>query len=254
MADSPQTPPESTVNTPPGMVLIPAGEVTLGSAIEVDENPVRTVRIAPFFLDVHPVTNAQYAEFVAATGHRTPKQWTGGVPPPGEESRPVVWLSWFDASAYAAWAGKRLPTEVEWEKAARGTMGEDSNGDGVGDGYKYPWGTQWNGTRCNTDDETAYDGHIDGAAGTAPVGTYPEGASIYGLHDMAGNVWEWCADVYAPYRSPHAPPDTGDLRVRRGGSWYSTFEDARTAHRDSYTPEFSISTYGFRCAADSLPK
>ncbi len=241
-------------------------------------HPGNPVSVKGFWIDRHEVTNQQFQAFVEATGAVTDAEKNGeswvfvdgewrsvrgacwhapegpGSAIKGRMYHPVVHVSWFDANVYAMWAGKRLPTEVEWEKAARGTIGADSNGDGVGDGTRYPWGNSWDGTKCNADDETAYDGRIDGYAGTAPVGSYPAGVSTHDLHDMAGNVWEWCDDFYAPYRSPHAPPTTGGLRVRRGGSWYSTFEDVRTAHRDSYTPEFSISTYGFRCAANRLPE
>ena len=220
MTDDPQPAPQVTTEAPVGMVLIPAGEVTLGSAIDADENPIRTVRIAPFFLDVHPVTNAQYAEFVAATGHRAPKHWIGGAPPPGEESHPVVWLSWFDAAACATWAQKRLPTEDEWEYAARGT-----------DGREYPWGSDFEPDRCNC--------RASSLGGVSPVGSFPAGVSPFGCHDMAGNVWEWTDSWHG---------DGEERRVLRGGSWGSGAMSVRACYRGRDYPSYWSNGYGLRCA------
>ncbi|MFC1806042.1 formylglycine-generating enzyme family protein [Planctomycetota bacterium] len=224
MAEDPQSTGQDLVQAPPGMVFVPAAEATLGTELEFDENPVHTVRIAPFFIDIHPVTNAQYAEFVATTGHRPPKHWIGGVPPPGEESHPVVWLSWFDATACAEWAGKRVPTEDEWEYAARGT-----------DGREYPWGSQFDADRCNC--------RPTGLGGTSPLESFPTGVGPFGCHDMAGNVWEW-TDSWR---------DEGqERRVLRGGSWGSGSMSVRACFRGGDLPTYWSNGYGVRCALSRL--
>jgi len=192
----------------PEMVLIPDGEFLMGSDPSVDkdarddEQPQHTLYLPDYYLAKTPVTNAQYAAFVQVT-YRQPGGWKGGKPPSGKEDHPVVNVSWHDAVAYCNWlaevTGKpyRLPSEAEWEKGARGT-----------DGRIYPWGNRWDAKRCNTGES--------GKEGTTPVGAYPEGASPYGLLDMAGNVWEWTRSVYKSY--PYDPDDgREDLQAERIG-------------------------------------
>lgn len=210
---------------PPNMVFVPAAEVTLGSEQDFDDNPLHTARIAPFFIDVHPVSNAEYARFVSAAGHRVPKLWMDGAPPPGDENHPVVWLSWFDASAYAEWAGKRLPTEDEWEYAARGC-----------DGREYPWGTDFSPERCNC--------RATGLGGTSPLGSFADGVSPFGCHDMSGNVWEWVASWREEARQQ---------RVLRGGAWGSGPLSVRACFRGGDFPTYWSNAYGVRCALSRLP-
>jgi formylglycine-generating enzyme required for sulfatase activity len=205
------TPPEFE----PEMVLIPAGEFLMGSDPSVDqdarddEQPQHTLYLPDYYLAKTPVTNAQYAAFVQAT-YRQPEGWEAGKPSSGKEDHPVVNISWHDAVAYCRWlsgvTGRpyRLPSEAEWEKGARDT-----------DGRIYPWGNQWDAKRCNTRES--------GKRDTTPVGAYLEGASPYGLLDMAGNVWEWTRSVYKSY--PYDPDDGREdleakgIGVLRGGSW-----------------------------------
>jgi formylglycine-generating enzyme required for sulfatase activity len=206
------------------MVFVPGATVALGSPVEVDENPVRTVRVAPFFIDIYPITNAEYARFVGATSHRPPKGWANGKPPAGRETHPVVWLSWFDAAAYADWAGKRLPTEDEWEYAARGA-----------DGREFPWGTALEADRCNY--------RASAVGSTTPVGSFPKGASAFGCHDMAGNVWEWTASWYDAAE---------ERRVLRGGCWGSGPMSVRACYRGRDFPGYWSNTYGARCARSAV--
>ena len=184
-----QTPPE-------GMVLIPAGEFIMGSnkvdtegkAAEfgtvkpwyLDEHPQHKVNLSNYFMDKYEVTNAAYKPFVDATGSRPPENWPAGKIPPGRENYPVAYVNWYDAERFCKWAGKQLPSEAQWEKAARGTDGRD-----------YPWGNEFDATKANTGDT--------GIGDLAPVGHFEAGKSPYGVYDMAGNVWEWTSDWYQPY-------------------------------------------------------
>lgn len=195
------------------MVTIPAGEFLNGDKKE-------RVHLPEYRLARTPVTNAQYRAFVEATGQRAPDHWGGGRIPEGKEDHPVVEVSWEDAQAFCRWAGCRLPAEREWEKGARGT-----------DGREYPWGDKWEEGRCNSVEA--------GIRGTTPVGRYPEGASPYGLLDMAGNVWEWCEDWYDADRN---------FKVLRGGSWGDLWHYVRAANRLYYYPGNRLNIFGFRCA------
>lgn len=215
----------------PGMVYVPGGEFIFGSDEgKEDESPQQVVEIDSFNIDKHPVTCAEYKEFIDATGHPTPRDWENGEIPEGREDHPVIWVSWEDATAYCEWAGKRLPTEMEWEKAARGT-----------EGNIYPWGNAFDTSLCNSQESDIQ--------GTTPVDRYPEGASPYGALDMAGNVWEWTADWYDAYRGSVYELDRygTTYRVLRGGSWYDGANAVRTTSRNSAKPGFSFSTIGFRC-------
>ncbi len=223
------------------MVLIPAGEFQMGDAFNEGrdyELPVHTVYVDAFYMDVYEVTNARYHKFMDETGHEAPGYWDD--PDFNAPDQPVVGVSWHDATAYAEWAGKRLPTEAEWEKAARGGL----------IGKRYPWG----------DEITHDDANYRGTGGkdiwaeqTAPVGSFaPNG---YGLYDMAGNVWEWCADWYdgnyysiSPERNPMGP-GSGTYRVLRGGSWRSTPDTLRAAFRTNNDPTATDSHLGFRCVS-----
>jgi formylglycine-generating enzyme required for sulfatase activity len=199
------------------VVEIPAGEFLMG-----DEK--RKVYVDTFRIDKYPVTNVQYRRFVEATNHSPPGRWVGGACPAEKALHPVVYVSWDDAVAYAEWAGKRLSTEEEWEKAARGT-----------DGREYPWG-DWKEGRCNTWEVGIHD--------TIPVGRYsPRGDSPYGCADMAGNVWEWTASSWEPGSS---------RRVVRGGSWGDNRDFARCATRRWSGPVTSVLSggdVGFRCVS-----
>lgn len=240
------------------MALIPAGEFQMGSNDGgSSEKPVHTVYVDAFYMDKYEVTNAQYKKFVDANPewrkdriadrfHDSDylKYWNRNNYPSGKADHPVVYVSWYAAMAYSQWAGKRLPTEAEWEKAARGGLA----------GKKYPWGDTINASKAN------YDRNVND---TTPVGQYaPNG---YGLHDMAGNVWEWCLDRYnqdfyegSPRRNPIFGGSIQSItdnytnnkyhRVLRGGSWYYNAANVRCARRGSDTPSYTYDGNGFRCA------
>jgi len=194
-------------------VPIPEGEAVFGSPEgegNDDEHPQFRASLPEYYMGAYEVTNAQWKRFADATGYGVP--WSNGRIPLDGEDHPVEGLGWEDAAAYCDWAGLRLPSELEWEKAARGT-----------DGREYPWGDGWDPTLCRND----AGGDADG---TAPVGSYPDGRSPSGLFDMAGNVWEWCEDwyderAYARYaRGDLSAPPRGDFRVVRGGAWFNDYE------------------------------
>jgi len=207
-------------NPPSDMILIPAGDFLMG-------DQKQSVHVDAFYIDKVPVTNAEYAKFVEATGRAPPPNWEerGGTYPPDRANHPVVFVNWFDAQDYAAWAGKRLLTEAEWEKAARGT-----------DGRVYPWGDWFDKVMCNASEA--------GIGGTTPVGKYsPFGDSPYKVCDMAGNVWEWTATDWAPGSSS---------KVQRGGSFANRGSYARCAYRYLGVPEPRNPNVGFRCGMSVL--
>jgi sulfatase modifying factor 1 len=230
---------------PVPMVTIPAGEFLMGNPEgkgRDDERPQRSIYLDEFAIDQVEVTNERYMAFVKYTGHRNPPNpyGTGSLTSiNGIEQLPVVQTTWYDAKAYCSWAKKRLPTEAEWEKAARGT-----------DGRLYPWGNapptaqRANFDREWEDEKTLY-----------PVGSVPGGDSPYGVKDMAGNAREWVADWYdaeyykdAAQRNPQGPDKKGVVRSIRGGSWHSPASDITTTARGR--GGFALQTHGtgFRCA------
>ena len=221
-----------------GMVRIPAGEFTMGRDDGADdERPAHAVWLDEYFIDRHEVTNAQFKTFCDATGGVYPNNpdWDPDyfVSKP---DYPVVNVTWDQAFAYCAWSHKQLPTEAQWEKAARGT-----------DKRLYPWGSDWADGRANL------------AGGeyhrSKPVGSFPDGVSPYGVLDMAGNVWEWCADWYesnyyahSPARNPAGPAAATKWRVVRGGGFTSPKTDAVTTNRSKNVPGLTIHHLGCRCA------
>ncbi|NOS77667.1 MAG: SUMF1/EgtB/PvdO family nonheme iron enzyme [Nitrospira sp.] len=230
---------------PVPMVTIPAGEFLMGNPEgkgRADEWPQRSVYLDAFAIDQVEVTNERYLAFVATTGHRNPPSPYGTGPlvsAKGIEQLPVVQTTWYDAKAYCSWAKKRLPTEAEWEKAARGT-----------DGRLFPWGNEpATVRRANFDREWEEEKTLQ------PVGSLPDGDSPYGVKDMAGNAREWVSDWYdadyykhAPARNPQGPDKKGVVRSIRGGSWHSPLADITTSARGR--GGFALQTHGtgFRCA------
>jgi formylglycine-generating enzyme required for sulfatase activity len=253
------------------MVYVPAGDFVMGSNEYSDEQPIHTVYLDAFWIDRTEVTNAQYVRFLNALGRHKGAcggqdcintksedddshiRYQGGqyVVESGYEDHPMIEVSWNGAQAYCQWAGARLPTEAEWEKAARGT-----------DGRVYPWDNTFDGNKVNFCDRNCEfnlkdTGANDGYTRTAPVGSYPAGASPYGALDLAGNVWEWVADRYdggyyanSPASNPKGP-NSGNFRVLRGGGWGSDWDYVRAASRNVNNPDYTYGNFGFRCAAGS---
>jgi iron(II)-dependent oxidoreductase len=199
---------------------------------QADEKPQFRAHLKAYWIDKYEVTVTRYRKFCQETGHAMPNAPDWGW----QDNHPIVSVGWRDAAAYAKWAGKRLPTEAEWEKAARGT-----------DGRKYPWGDRWDASRCVN--------ATNSPGGTQPVGRHPSGASPYGALDMAGNVEEWCADwydkkAYQRYAKGNLkPPSSGTHRVLRGGSWLPDFNPTsfRCAYRFPFYPDLPDIIDGFRC-------
>jgi len=259
------------------MVYIPPGEFTLGTSEAQlaawlkdhpndkrewfkGEQPQCRVRLPGYWMGRTEVTDAQYRRFVQATGQGAPGDWEGGQVPSGLERFPVVNVSWEDARAYCAWAGMRLPSELEWEKGARGT-----------DGRVFPWGEAWDSRRCRNLETVSgkqytspyqwvadlrgwLDAHDVDREGPAAVGSYPVGASPYGCLDMAGNVWEWCSDwwdegAYRRYaQGDLTPPKSGTFKVVRGGSWDNVDPGFfRCASHFRIGPADRYFSNGFRC-------
>jgi formylglycine-generating enzyme required for sulfatase activity len=222
-----------------GMILVPAGEFIMGSSMgEADEQPVHWVYVDAFWMDQYQVSVGHYARFLDATSQEAPPDWSI-MNRSQHQKRPVANVDWADAQTYCAWAGKRVPTAAEWEKAARGT-----------DGRTYPWGNEHptkffaNVSRDNWNNHSAL----------TPVGAFEDGKSPYGIYDMAGNVWEWVSDWYDPDYYQSSPsknptgPSTGESKVIRGGSWGSGPDALRSANREIHSPSIRGLGTGFRCA------
>jgi formylglycine-generating enzyme required for sulfatase activity len=234
--------PEPTQGDDAPMVQIPAGEFWMGVDGVIgleDERPRHKVWLDAYAMDRHEVTTGQYARFLAATGRKPPWLWET-VNPDLHGDRPVIGVDWEDADAYCRWAGKRLPTEAEWEKAARGT-----------DGRNFPWGNQPPTAELANH---ALGARFSYSQALMPVGHYEKGRSPYGLDDMAGNVWEWVQDWYdgsyyeqSPERNPTGP-EQGQLKVLRGGSWSELPKYLLTYGRFKLPPGTRNSYTGFRCA------
>ncbi len=215
-----------------GMVYIPGGEFMMGRDDGTEyERPAHKVRVEAFYIDKTEVTNEQYAECVRQRRCNPPSYWVNGIYREGEANLPVVNVSWYDAKAYAEWAGKRLPTEEEWEFAARGR-----------ENLIYPYGNEWKPKFSNA----AEDGYLKARA----VGSYPDGASPFGVLDMAGNVAEWTATEYKPYPGSSAKPNDGNIIVR-GGAFNNPAEQQKATDRYFYRPQTTRDFIGFRCAKDA---
>jgi len=240
------------------MITVPAGPFKMGSdraRTGAQNRPAHEVNLPAFKIDKYPVTNIQYARFVAKEGYRSPLDWVKGRIPEGEELHPVTMVSWYDASNFCTWSGGRLPHEAEWEKAARGT-----------DGRRWPWGNVMDPSRLNT---------YYSIGALTDVTTYPKGASPYGVMDMAGNVFEWIGDNFLPYEGTDASADLfqgkiqvastpadramkvvdlvgvdAKYKVLRGGSWKSDPFSTTTYNRNYSWPHYASDFFGFRCAAD----
>ena len=243
--------------TPEGMVFVPSGKFIMGSDLTdkekkasefgsikpwyLDEHPKQKVAVSDFYMDRYEVTQAEYQQFVQATSHPPPPGWENGVIPEGREHHPVTTVTWHDANNYCRWLGKRLPTEAEWEKSARG-----------GDGRDFPWGNVFDPKKVNSGYAEVKD--------SAPVGSFEDGKSPYGIYDLSGNVWEWTEDWYHAYpNATYQDPRYGEKqKVLRGGGWggighYALEMYYRSAYRFFADPGMAFNDVGFRCAKTPKP-
>lgn len=252
------------------LVYVPAGEFVMGSEQGLtDEQPAHKVYLDSFWLDQTEVTNEAY-RLCAEAGTCSPPLKTGDYDDPAYALHPVVYVSWEQAQTYCSWAGRRLPTEAEWEKAA--TWNPRTN-----EKFVYPWGNEYDCSKGNYDDETEQDASLmqaglvdcDGFKRSAPVGSFPQGASPYGALDMGGNVWEWVHDAFiendpflfqerksyyavSPYENPQGvDPAITIYRSLRGGSWNFTYGFGRSAYRLWFALYDKYDGMGFRCALDA---
>ena len=228
------------------MVRIPRGEFVMGSSEHADEFPHRVV-LDPYYIDTFEVSNQDYAKFMKATKHAAPAYWDD--PRLNKRNQPVVGVNWYDAKAFCEWKGKRLPTEAEWERAAKGPSGD----------LHYPWGHTLTKDRANFGQNIGR---------TTPVDSYPTGASGFGVFNMSGNVFEWVSDWYqrdyynnSPALNPQGPSEgynwanQGPVKALRGGSWLAPSTSLHTSHRFWNQPEnnsYGVGL-GFRCAKSATP-
>ncbi len=231
----PVAPPQTL---PAGMVLVSGGSFTMGGdeqlfGSEKFTSPPHEVSVKPFFMDIYEVTCEDYKKFIDATGYAPPKNWNGKNYPPGEAKFPVTNVNWDAANAYAKWSGKRLPSEAEWEFAARST-----------DGRLYSWGNEWKDGMANANNVKK---------GMVEVGTY-KGASPFGIYDLIGNAWEWTSTTLEPYPNGTLPKVKADMefKIIRGGAWGSDPETATATRRGFYGArnENSYENTSFRCVKD----
>jgi formylglycine-generating enzyme required for sulfatase activity len=229
------------------MVAIPGGEYLIGrnsgDFLDPYEKPQHTVTLRPFYIDRTEVTNADYQKFIEATGHPAPASWVGGRFEDGKELFPVTGVTLSDAEAYARWAGKRLPTEEEWEAAAHGRTPT-----------VFPWGDTFDPSRANV--------KASGLGVPVRVGTYPAGASPFGVLDMTGNVWEWTASEAQLYPGSNEKPPSWDkplnpgtrLQIIRGGAFTEDTKRCTVTYRNWVPSDFKSRELGFRCAQDQPPQ
>ena len=231
---------------PENMVLVPKGEFTMGSQDHKDETPHNVVLDA-YYIDTYEVSNKNYKKFMKATGHAAPAYWDD--PRLSNAEQPVVGVNWYDASTFCEWNGKRLPTEAEWERAAKGPSGKGH----------YPWGHELDETKANYGQKVGK---------TTPVNSYPAGVSGYGAYNMSGNVFEWVQDWYdpnyftvSPALNPQGPAtglnfaNQGPVKVLKGGSWLAPASSLHSSHRFWNQPEnnsYGVGL-GFRCAKSASP-
>lgn len=246
----------SSQNSPPSneLVLIPEGIFLMGSEGRVtaegrgnaDEQPRHKVYVKNFYIDRHEVTNQQYKAFADNTENRFPRHWNGEDPPDGKKDHPVIYINWFEANDYCHWIGKRLPSEAEWEKAARGTQG-----------LRFPWGNTFDVAKANTPQRSL---SLEKKMDTMPVGSFEEGKSPYGIYDMAGNVYEWTMNWYKPH--PHNPQPNQHYgeknKIVKGGSYFDCLSygcglSAPTFNRTRFAPIIRNKSFGFRCAKNQSP-
>lgn len=215
---------------PENMIFIPGGKFQMGRPDGDEyETPVHTVSVSPFFLGRTEVTNQEYQRFISETGHRPPTHWQNGKFPPNEANLPVVNVSWNDANDFAKWAGKRLPTETEWEFAARGA-----------EGRLYPWGNNWSAANANAG--------RDNGGRISEVGRFPNGASPFGILDMCGNVWEWTSSNLVSYANGN---EMAPGKVIRGGAFDAPSERATATYRGVLPADRLRDKTGFRLARDA---
>lgn len=241
----PTPPPKPAI--PENMIAIPGGEYLIGrnsgDFLDPYEKPQRLVTLRPFYIDKTEVTNADYLKFIKATGHPAPASWVGGRFEPGKELFPVTGVTLSDAEAYARWAGKRLPTEEEWEAAAHGRTPT-----------VFPWGNTFDPGRANV--------KASDLGAPVRVGTYLAGASPFGVLDMTGNVWEWTASEAKLYPGSQEKPPSWDkplepgvqLQIIRGGAFTEETKRCTTTYRNWVPSNFKARELGFRCAQDQPPQ
>ena len=238
------------------MVYIPPGEFLMGADSDPDakknEKPSHKVYLDGFYIYKYEVTYRQFKKFLRETGYKPLGNWKRGDKP-GREDHPVMYTTYPDVEEYCRWAKVKLPTEAQWEKAARGT-----------DGRKFPWGEKWNPENCNNADLSGKQilsamADIHNGRGTLPVGSVPGDMSPYGVMDMAGNINEWCRDWYksgyykkSPEKNPQGP-EKGTERSTRGGAWSMKMQRCRATSRWSGSVESNLDDYGFRCVVEENP-